>query len=140
MRARQGILVFVSVLAACLPALVATSYLRDIRAARERVATGSRMAQTPCGPIEYAVAGDGPPVLVVDGAAGGWDQGFEFGAPLAAIFARAHPVRLLCHGGRIHEPGSARAAVLARAGCKDARHSLRKPIHDAEMKACGATI
>jgi pimeloyl-ACP methyl ester carboxylesterase len=42
----------------------------------------SDIAQTPCGPIEYAVAGNGPPVLVVHGAGGGFDQGLAFGAPL----------------------------------------------------------
>ena len=47
------------------------------------MSSGSKIAQTSCGPIEYAVAGDGPPVLVVHGAGGGFDQGLEFGAPLA---------------------------------------------------------
>jgi pimeloyl-ACP methyl ester carboxylesterase len=60
------------------------SYARDIRPARERVAMGSRVAQTPCGPIEYAVIGEGPPVLVVHGAGGGFDQGRDLGAPLVA--------------------------------------------------------
>jgi pimeloyl-ACP methyl ester carboxylesterase len=40
------------------------------------------MAQTSCGPIEYTVSGNGPPVLVVHGAGGGFDQGLDFGAPL----------------------------------------------------------
>ena len=40
------------------------------------------MVETPCGPIEYAVAGNGPPVLVVHGAGGGIDQGREFGEDL----------------------------------------------------------
>jgi pimeloyl-ACP methyl ester carboxylesterase len=52
-------------------------YQRDIRRARERVSTGSRMVNTPCGPIEYAVEGEGPPVLVVHGAGGGYDQGLD---------------------------------------------------------------
>jgi 2-hydroxy-6-oxonona-2,4-dienedioate hydrolase len=63
--------------------VVTASYQRDIQQARERVATGSRIAQTPCGPIEYAVVGDGPPVLVVHGAGGGFDQGLDFATPLA---------------------------------------------------------
>ena len=58
-------------------ALVFSRYRRDIRRARKRVATASRIAETPRGPIEYAVAGDGPPVLVVHGAGGGFDQGIE---------------------------------------------------------------
>ncbi|HSF56873.1 MAG TPA: alpha/beta hydrolase [Candidatus Binatia bacterium] len=59
------------------------TYQRDIRAARERVATGSYMAQTRCGPIEYVIAGEGRPVLIVHGAGGGYDQGLDFGEPLA---------------------------------------------------------
>ena len=59
------------------------TYHRDIRAARARVAIGSWMAQTRCGPIEYAVMGEGPPALIVHGAGGGYDQGLDFGEPLA---------------------------------------------------------
>ena len=58
-------------------------YQRDIQQARARIASGSQIAQTPCGPIEYAVAGDGPPLLVVHGAGGGFDQGLDFARPLA---------------------------------------------------------
>jgi len=58
-------------------------YQHDIQQARDRIASGSQIAQTPCGPIEYAVAGDGPPVLVVHGAGGGFDQGMDLGKPLA---------------------------------------------------------
>ncbi|MFZ3166970.1 MAG: hypothetical protein WA130_05090 [Candidatus Methanoperedens sp.] len=44
------------------------SYQHDIRAARERVMTGSQVIETACGTIEYATMGEGPPVLVVHGA------------------------------------------------------------------------
>jgi hypothetical protein len=47
-------------------------YQTDIQEARDRVATGSSLAHTSCGPIEYAVTGDGRPVLVVHGAGGGF--------------------------------------------------------------------
>lgn len=66
-------------------AFVVDRYVEDIRAARDRVATGSLLAETPCGPIEYAVVGDGPPVLVVHGAGGGFDQGMALGEELAAF-------------------------------------------------------
>ena len=68
-------------------ATVATAtyfYSADIQYARDRVSGHSEIAHTPCGPIEYAVAGNGPPVLVVHGAGGGFDQGLAFGAPLVA--------------------------------------------------------
>ncbi|HSC47654.1 MAG TPA: alpha/beta hydrolase [Gammaproteobacteria bacterium] len=61
---------------------IGADYRRDVDAARERLATGSQIAETRCGPIEYAVAGEGPPVLVVHGAGGGFDQGLIIGAPL----------------------------------------------------------
>jgi pimeloyl-ACP methyl ester carboxylesterase len=45
-----------------------------MRAARDRISHGSRIAQTRCGPIEYAEAGRGPAVLLIHGAGGGFDQ------------------------------------------------------------------
>jgi pimeloyl-ACP methyl ester carboxylesterase len=53
-----------------------------MKAAQQRITSGSEVADTPCGPIEYAERGDGPPVLVVHGAGGGFDQGLIIGAPL----------------------------------------------------------
>ena len=50
-------------------------YQRDIRASRERVMSESQFIETKCGTIEYATMGEGPPVLVVHGAGGGYDQG-----------------------------------------------------------------
>jgi 2-hydroxy-6-oxonona-2,4-dienedioate hydrolase len=57
-------------------------YQRDIRAARARVESGSQVAATNCGPIEYAIAGQGSSVLVVHGAGGGYDQGLDLGESL----------------------------------------------------------
>ncbi len=57
-------------------AVVAARYLKDIRRARQRIASlGSQVIETACGPIEYARAGEGYPVLAVHGAMGGFDQG-----------------------------------------------------------------
>ena len=78
----RGLRILIGLLGAGLGAFVFSSYRRDIRRARERISTGSRVVETPCGPIEYAVAGDGPPVLVVHGAGGGFDQGMDFSEPL----------------------------------------------------------
>lgn len=63
--------------------LAASAYRREIGAARARVAAGGTIADTAAGPIEYAVAGEGPPVLMVHGAGGGYDQGLDIGGPLA---------------------------------------------------------
>lgn len=57
-------------------------YRRDLRRARAWASAGSRIVETPAGPIEYAIGGDGPPVLVVHGAGGGFDQGMFLAEPL----------------------------------------------------------
>ncbi len=65
--------------------LLAVSFLlfrRDIARERARVA-GSAIARTPCGPVEYASVGQGPAVLSVHGAGGGWDQGLDLAGWLA---------------------------------------------------------
>lgn len=41
---------------------------------------GSRMIETAHGPIEYAVTGEGPPLLVIHGGMGGYDQALGLGA------------------------------------------------------------
>jgi hypothetical protein len=52
-------------------------YRADMRAARSRLLAGSRVVSTARGPIEVAVVGAGPPVLVVHGTGGGFDQGMN---------------------------------------------------------------
>jgi pimeloyl-ACP methyl ester carboxylesterase len=42
--------------------------------------SASRVVLTPRGPIEYAVAGQGPPLLVIHGGMGGYDQALGLGA------------------------------------------------------------
>jgi 2-hydroxy-6-oxonona-2,4-dienedioate hydrolase len=54
-------------------------YRRDLRARLARLKGASLIAQTRCGPIEYAEEGSGASVLIVHGAGGGFDQGMEFG-------------------------------------------------------------
>ncbi len=50
-----------------------------VRRGRERLLTGGHIAATEFGDIEYAVQGSGPPVLLVHGAGGGYDQGLLIG-------------------------------------------------------------
>lgn len=59
-------------------------YQHDLERAHARIATGSQIAATACGPIEYAESGHGSAVLVVHGAGGGFDQGLELGRAIAA--------------------------------------------------------
>jgi 2-hydroxy-6-oxonona-2,4-dienedioate hydrolase len=84
MRVIPAALAAAGVVIAGLGGLACYAYRRDIDRARARVLAGSRAVETPCGAIEYAVIGDGPPVLVVHGAGGGYDQGLDFAKSLAA--------------------------------------------------------
>lgn len=60
-----------------------SEFRNELRAARERVRTGT-IIETRCGPIEYGTYGDGPPVLVLHGTSGGWDQGIVAARDLAS--------------------------------------------------------
>ena len=110
---RGRILLVTLALAAAFGAWPYAAYRRDIAVARERVATGSRVVMTACGPIEYAERGQGPAVLVVHGAGGGFDQGLNLaGSGLeSAGFHLIAPSRF----GYLRTPLPADAAVVAQA-------------------------
>jgi pimeloyl-ACP methyl ester carboxylesterase len=110
--AGRAVLILVGLLVAGLFSSIYMSYQHDIRQARERVSTGSHIAQTPCGPIEYAVAGEGPPVLLVHGAGGGFDQGRDFGEPLVRSGFR---VIAMSRFGYLRTPLPADASAAAQA-------------------------
>ena len=87
-------------------------YRRDIDRSFERISTGSQIAQTPCGPIEYASAGEGEPVLMVHGAGGGFDQGMDIAKGLAAGGMRVIAVSRF---GYLRTPLPADASAAAQA-------------------------
>jgi pimeloyl-ACP methyl ester carboxylesterase len=119
------------VLGAVVAGLVVVTYFyqRDIQQARDRIASGSQIAQTPCGPIEYAEVGDGPPLLVVHGAGGGFDQGLDFAKPLAE---RGFRVIATSRFGYLRTPlpndATPAAQADAHACLLDALHLQRVPI------------
>ncbi|WP_439533890.1 alpha/beta fold hydrolase [Polymorphobacter sp.] len=53
-----------------------------VAAAERRLSGRSRTVMTAFGTVEYAVAGTGPPLLMVHGTGGGFDQGLGFAAAL----------------------------------------------------------
>jgi len=61
-------------------ALAYLAYRKDLEAARKRIRTDRQFIDSPHGSIEFAEAGDGPAVLFVHGAGGGFDQGLGLGA------------------------------------------------------------
>jgi 2-hydroxy-6-oxonona-2,4-dienedioate hydrolase len=54
------------------------AYARDLQAANSRLEGTSKIAETASGPVEYAVMGEGKPLLMVHGSGGGYDQGLDF--------------------------------------------------------------
>ncbi|HVL74819.1 MAG TPA: alpha/beta hydrolase [Noviherbaspirillum sp.] len=64
-----------AILLALTVSVVVGSYLLDTRHAYERVRGKSKILASPFGNIEYTEGGKGPPVLVIHGGGGGYDQG-----------------------------------------------------------------
>ncbi|MDP3414635.1 alpha/beta fold hydrolase, partial [Falsiroseomonas sp.] len=62
---------------------VSFAYHRDMAEARAHTEGRSQVVDSPWGPIEYADVGAGPPVLMIHGSGGGFDQGLAFSEPLA---------------------------------------------------------
>lgn len=105
-------LILLILLFGALLTLTFASYRRAIGQARLRVASGSKIVQTPCGPIEYAEAGEGPPILLVHGAGGGYDQGLDLGMPLARSGFR---IIAMSRFGYLRTPLPADASAVAQA-------------------------
>jgi pimeloyl-ACP methyl ester carboxylesterase len=111
-RFRRTALVIAAVVFAVFVVPTYAAYRRDLGRADARIAAGSQIAQTRCGPIEYAIAGEGPPLLVVHGAGGGFDQGLQLGESLArAGFQVIAPSRF----GYLRTPVPADASAAAQA-------------------------
>jgi pimeloyl-ACP methyl ester carboxylesterase len=111
MRAKRIVIGAVLGVAAAL-AFVGYAYERDLQRERERVASGSTVVQTPCGPIEYAETGEGRPLMIVHGAGGGWDQGMLFAKP---FLARGFRVIAMSRFGYLRTPLPADASPAAQA-------------------------
>lgn len=67
-----------AVLLTAAAAAIAIPFRRDVGEAREGLAGRSRVVPSTYGPIEYAIAGSGPPLLMIHGTGGGFDQGLLF--------------------------------------------------------------
>jgi pimeloyl-ACP methyl ester carboxylesterase len=91
----------------------ASRYRHHMRGLSARLEAGSEVAHTACGPIEYASVGDGPPVLLVHGIGGGYDQGLR-----ATKLAQENPFRLISVSrfGYLRTPLPHNASPEAQAG------------------------
>lgn len=73
------ILAIFILVAAMLALAVAIPFSHDMAERRARLAaTPTALVPTPFGNLEYAVRGSGPPVLMIHGTGGGFDQGLTF--------------------------------------------------------------
>jgi pimeloyl-ACP methyl ester carboxylesterase len=70
------------------------AYARDMEALRARLAAGSKIIETRHGAVEIARRGDGPAMLALHGAGGGYDQGLLLASALGGDgFGRIAPSR-----------------------------------------------
>jgi len=68
-------------------------YQKDISSSYQRIKEGNKVVETSCGLIQYAEFGEGPPVLIVHGAGGGYDQGIYFAKLIGGNFRWIAPSR-----------------------------------------------
>jgi pimeloyl-ACP methyl ester carboxylesterase len=79
----RRVLLAILVLVVVAGGFVYVLFARDLSAARNRIAGHSQTIATRYGTLEYAIRGDGEPVLAIHGTGGGFDQGLDMGGPLA---------------------------------------------------------
>jgi len=120
-------------IAVVVAALVYGRYRFELAATRQRLAGASEIATTPCGPIEYAGVGAGPPILVVHGAGGGFDQGLLMAEGLVSAGYQAIAVSRF---GYLRTPLPADASPTAQA---DAHACLLDALRIERVAVLGAS-
>jgi len=73
--------------------LIYGQYLREMALANQRIASGGKVIETACGPVQYTEFGEGPPMLIVHGAGGGYDQGEYFAKLIGRSYRWIAPSR-----------------------------------------------
>jgi pimeloyl-ACP methyl ester carboxylesterase len=110
---RQILFVILAVLAVAMAGVYAI-FAHDLATARERLVNHSETTETSFGTVEYAVMGEGEPLLVVHGAEGGFDQGIDM---TGAMAARGYQLIVPSRFGYLRStmPGNPTTAVQADA-------------------------
>ena len=93
--------------------IVYVRFRTEISGAREKTLAGSEILKTAHGDIEYAVKGEGPPVLVSHGAGGGYDQGLLL--PGRVIFGNRYKLISVSRFGYLRSPIPDDSSVEAQA-------------------------
>lgn len=94
-------------------------YRREMRAIGAAVESGSSIAETEAGPIEYAESGVGEPLLVIHGAGGGYDQGLLLGHDIGQGYRVIAPSRFGYLKTPVPNDDSPRAQADAHAALLD---------------------
>ena len=129
MKSRRSNLLPFAIPLAATTALSYASYRRDLRAAIQRVESQARAVDTESGMIEFGEHGEGPPVLVIHGAGGGYDQGLDLGrAFLGEGYRLIAPSRFGYLGTPMPLDASPEAQADAHARLLDALHVDRVPV------------
>jgi pimeloyl-ACP methyl ester carboxylesterase len=89
-----------------------SDYRRELEEARQRVLTGSQLAKTRLGPVEFVALGDGPDVLWVHGIVGGADQGPMMSR---ALLGQGFRILSISRFGYLHSPMPAEGTPAAQA-------------------------
>jgi 2-hydroxy-6-oxonona-2,4-dienedioate hydrolase len=114
---RRMLLAGAALAAAAAAGFAALRFRTDLAAARARLSRiDTASAMTRHGPVEYAVKGSGPPVLMIHGSGGGFDQALTMGGPLIDLgFGMIAPSRFGYPGTPLPaDPGhAAQADALA---------------------------
>ena len=112
LRRARAVLACAAAMLAAVVTVVTIKYRHDLGEAYARIGQGSEIASTACGPIEYASLGQGPAVLIVHGAGGGFDQTVGFAQDFAARGFRAV---VMSRFGYLRTPLPADASPAAQA-------------------------
>lgn len=108
----RHVLLILAILLGVNTLLALAAYRRDMDGLRSDLATGSILIETRHGPMEVAIRGEGPPVLLLHGAGGGYDQALL----LADMFGPAGHHRLaISRFGYLRTPLPADASTPAQA-------------------------
>ncbi len=99
----RKILLFIAILLLMGSGLIFFRYQSDISKAYDRVSGNGTHIDTDCGPIEYTEFGKGPPVLMVHGAGGGYDQGKYFASIIDTNYRWIAPSRFGFLGSPVPE-------------------------------------
>ena len=95
-------------------------YQQDMSSAYHRISSGGKLIETACGPIQYTEFGDGPPMLMVHGAGGGYDQGTYFAKLIGENYRWIAPSRFGFLGTPVPDHANSLLQADAHAALLDA--------------------